>query len=78
MPQPYTLKNNGPFGKREDFTEYALIVNGAVRVSHSGNPVIYTDHADAVFDAEVLRLDGSEVHVLHRRVTRDAFYATTG
>ncbi len=73
-----TLGTNGPFGLREDSTEYALIVDGNIHTDHCGRAITYPTHVEAVYAAQWFRQLGAEVHLMHRRVRRESFYTTTG
>lgn len=68
---------NGPYGYRQEETEYALLVNGRVLTGDGFHPLLFTSKREAHLYVAAGYVDEASVEILHRRVTREPFYTTT-
>jgi len=74
------VTSNGPFGYREDETEYGVLVDGKLGPIDAAGHVYSTPYKRDAHDlAETLRemQPGADVQIIHRRVIRDPWFTTT-
>lgn len=70
------MSSNGPFGKREDEAEYALMIGGVIVTDDDSQPVVFATKQEA-YTYALRRFPMAMPDYLHRRVARDPWFSTT-
>lgn len=76
---PVRQSASGPYGKREEETEYSVLVNGTLSTIDARHVYATTDKREAWSLGEMIRetRPDATVEIIHRRVVRERWYVTT-